>query len=412
MTSTVPELRRIAVVMDYSMTTIGGAETAFYEQVSTLGRHYEVTAMACPAPRLDELGTHQGVTAVPVPIWFRLPLYGLPVTRNTPELTQFFVDTFTRRNVQLVHIHSELAMGAAAVLAAEHLGLPVVHTVHTFFWQTAWPIQRLLGWGAPLYHRFLTGLPNTRALLAPQPGNSAMRNWTLTVAQRVDHVVPPSAHQADRLREAGLERITVIPNTHAAPRDAAPVTQVDPPLRVVWTGRFIAEKRVLPFLRAVRSAMDALPAGALRVDLLGHGEHFRKAQRLAKGYPGIVLHGRVPPEEVLRVLADSQLAAITSVGWDTQPMVVVEAVNALRGGVVCDPNLREGLDGPGIPAYGTDEDLLAQTLVDLVRHPSRVVAASRACLTAREEFSMDTYLARTNQVYAEALDHARARTTS
>lgn len=396
-------LERIAVVSDYSLTTLGGAETAFYEQVRTLGQHFDVTAMSCAAPRLTELGTQPGVTAIDVPVWFRVPVYGLPVTRNTPELTDFFVETFRTRGVQLVHIHSEFGIAAAAIMAAERLGLPVVHTIHTFFWQTAWPIQRGLSWGTPRYHAFVTRMPGSDLVLDDKPGNSALRNMTVTLARRVDQIVSPSQHQAHALRAVGLGPVTVIPNTLAAPPDAAPLTHVGRPLRVVWVGRFIAEKRVLPFIRAVRTALDALPAGSLEVDLLGTGEQFRAAHRLAKGFPQINLHGRVPHSEIQERLARAHVSVLTSVGWDNQPMVVVESINALRGVIVCDPALQEGLDGPGIPAFGRDEEVLAGVLIDLAKDPARVMAASQACLVAREEFSVDTYLKRTVATYEAAM---------
>lgn len=396
-------LERIAVVSDYSLATLGGAETAYFEQVRTLGQHLEVTALSCPAPRLTELGTHPGVTAIDVPTWFVVPLFGLPVTRNTPALTEFFVDVFRERRTQLVHIHSEFGMAAAAVMAARRLGLPVVHTIHTFFWQTAFPIQRSLAWWTPRYHSFVTRFDETGLTLDEKPGNSALRNMTVTLARQVDQIVSPSAHQARRLREVGLGPVTVIPNTLAASPDASPLTHVGRPLRVLWVGRFIAEKRVLPFIRAVRTALDALPAGSLEVDLLGTGPQFAAAQRLARGYPEINLHGRRPHSEVQERLQRAHVSVLTSVGWDNQPMVVVESINALRGVVVCDPELQEGLVGPGIPAFGRDEEELSRVLVGLVRDPGAVVAASRACLTAREEFSVDTYLARTLRVYDAAL---------
>lgn len=397
------ELERVAIVSDYSLATLGGAETAYYEQVRTLGGVLEVTALSCPAPRLTELGTHPGVTSIDVPVWFVVPVLGFPVTRNSPELVDFFERTFRMRKIQVVHIHSEFGIAAGAVMAAQRLGLPVVHTIHTFFWQTAWPIQRSLGFFTPKYHQFVTGFDPSGSELDAKPGNSALRNMTLTVARQVSHVISPSSHQAARLREVGVEPVTVIPNTLAAPPDAVPLERVGRPLRVVWVGRFVREKRVLPFIRAVMRALDALPAGSLEVDLLGKGEQFAAAQRLAAGHPEINFHGRVPHSEVQERIARAHVSVLTSVGWDNQPMVVVESINALRGVIVCDPALREGLIGPGIPAFGEDESVLADVLVSLARDPGPVVAASQACLTARDEFSVETYLRRTLAVYESVL---------
>lgn len=403
-------VQRVAIVSDYSLTTPGGAETAYFEQVRTLGEQLEVTAYSSACPRFSELDRFPGVSIEEVPILFRVPFLGLPVSRHDKRMHGFFVESFARRRIEVVHIHSEFAMGAAALSAARELGLPVVHTIHTFFWQTAWPIQRLLGWGTPIYHHLVTGLDATRERLAERPGDSALRNMTLTVARQVDAIVSPSAHQAHRLREAGLTNIAVIPNTMAAPIDAEPVTEVGHPLRVLWIGRFMSQKRVLPFLRSVRQAMDALPRGYLAVDLIGEGDQFAQAAKLVRGYPEISLHGHVPHSQVQRMVADSHVTALTSVGWDNQPMVVVESISALRGVIYCDPALTEGLVGPGIEAFGGEdsgEAALARVLVELAHDPSRVIAASQAAIAAREEFSIETYTRRTLALYDEVVSSRR-----
>ena len=42
-------------------------------------------------------------------------------------------------------------------------------------------------------------------------------------------------------------------------------------------------------------------------------------------------------------------------------------------------------------------------MIDLATNTDKVVEASKACLSAREEFSVETYVARTLGVYADAL---------
>lgn len=396
-----PVIRRVAVVSDYSMTTLGGAETAYFEQVRTLGTRFEVTAMSPECPKLSLLGSYPGVTAVGVPVWFRLPNLGLPVARNTAALRRFFEREFRTRRIDVVHLHSEFAVAAAALAAARSLSIPVVETVHTFFWQTRWPIQHLLALGTPNYHRFVTGLKPSKAVLDASPGNSALRNMTLTLAREVDRVISPSSHQARRLVAAGLERVDVIPNTMPFPPAAEPLTEAGPPLRLVWIGRFVAEKRILPFVLACVAALKRLPQGALEVDILGDGEQHKAAVTLAEAFPQIRFQGRVPHDRVQQLISAAHISVLTSIGWDNQPMTVVEAITALRGVIYCDPELTEGLQGPGIAAFG-DERVLADVIVRLTQRPGEVIGASHAAVEARAEFGVDTFLSRTAGCYAAA----------
>lgn len=399
------EARRIAVVIDYSLDTLGGAETAFFEQVAILGRHVETTAYSSAAHRLTHLARYPGVSVREVPIWFTTPVLGFPFSVHDARMRDFFVREFTQRKPQVVHIHSEFAMGVAAQTAAHELGIPVVHTIHTFFWQSKWPIQRLLALGVPLYHHLVTGLKPTRERLADAPGDSALRNMTLTVAQRSDAIVSPSQHQADRLAEAGLGPIFVIPNAMTCP-DAEPLSAVEPPLRVLWVGRMRAEKRVLPFIAAARRALERVPPGSLIVDVVGAGDQYHQAVELADGRPEIVMHGQRVPSAVHKMVAASHITALTSIGWDNQPMVVVESISALRGVIFCDPVLTEGLRGPGIAAFGDTEKELARVLVELVADPSPVVAASQAALTARQEFSEEAFADRSLNAYRDVMGRA------
>ncbi|WP_114561008.1 glycosyltransferase family 4 protein [Desertihabitans aurantiacus] len=394
---------RVAVVSDYSFDTLGGAETAMFEQARALAAELDVTVLAPRSSRMPELAGEHQVRVVGVPAQGRLSVLGMPLLRNTPELRTRLRRLLVRREVEVVHLHSEFGLAAAATAAAHDLGIPVVQTVHTFFWQTTWPVQQLLRWGAPAFHSLLTGLRPTRVRLDERPGDSAMRNMTLTQARTVERVVSPSAHQAAALRAAGLERVDVVPNTLSVPAAVSePLTCVDGPLRVVWVGRVVPEKRPLPLVRAALAAVEQLGPGRLHLTLVGDGEQLAEARALVGDHPEVELVGRTTHARALELIAGAHLCALTSVGWDNQPMTVVEAVSSLRGVLYCDPRLTEGLRSAGILADGADEAALTRLLVELADDPARVVAASRGALTDRREFAPDVFRHRIGDVYTAA----------
>lgn len=400
---------RVAVVCDYALDYLGGAQTALVEQVAALSAHgADVVVVAPSSPAAAaRVGLGEGVTYVQVPARWTLPGLALPVVVSSVRLRRRLADVLTEHRTEVVQLHSELGLAAAATGAAADLGLPVVHTVHTFFWQTSLRPGRLVAALVRGFHRGVTGWRPTRAELAERPADSALRNMTLTVARRADQVVSPSAHQAERLRAAGLDRVAVVPNTVTTSGDAAPaLTRVAGPLRIIWVGRCEPEKRVLPFVRALAEAQRRLGPGRLHGVVVGEGSQLAEARRLAADADaGIDFLGRQDHDRVPGLLAASHLVALTSYGFDNQPMTVVEAVAAGRGVLYCDPALGEGLAGPGI-RVPRDEDGIAAALVDLAGDPEPVLAASRATGQARAEFAPETHARKMSDLYDEAIGRA------
>lgn len=456
----------VAVVCDYALDYVGGAQTALVEQVRALaGAGCDVVVVSPSSPDavrrvgirddvadrasaaasrsadlpLSAAGSPSAVSqpaaaspsavapppsavasgeapvapgvvsAVQVPGRFVLPGVGLPVVRNSAGLRDRLRGIFAEHRVEAVQLHSEFGVAAAAIDVARERGLPVVQTVHTFFWQTTARPQRVIAGLVRRFHHWITGITPTRAHLADRPADAALRNMTLAVARRVDRVVSPSAHQAQRLREAGLDHVVVVPNTVtvAGRAEGGVLRQVTEPVRILWIGRCEPEKRILPFVRAVAAAQRDLGPGRLRAVVVGDGSQLVQARRTAQG-ADIEFLGRQDRDRIPQLLAGAHLAALTSYGFDNQPMTIVEAVTAGRGVVYCDPALAEGLSGPGVPVPH-DEDGMAAALADVVDHPERIVAASRATERARDEFAPRTHARRMLECYAAAAAAVRKR---
>jgi glycosyltransferase involved in cell wall biosynthesis len=297
-------------------------------------------------------------------------------------------------------------LAAAAVDVAGELGLPVVHTVHTFFWQTDFPAQRALGAAAGRFHGWLTGWSRDDPPdgLADRAGEAALRAMTWRVARRAALVISPSDHQAERLRAAGIGPILTIPNTLVGqPEPGAPPPFG--PVKIIWAGRCGPEKRLLPFVRAAVRAVDRVGADRLSITVVGDGEQLSAARRIAHDHGAIRFLGRRPQAEVVRLLRDHHLLALSSYGFDNQPMSIVEAVLAGRGVLYCDPRLTEGTTAagnqpaPGILTDGPGEAAWAERLILLAEAPDRVTAACRGAVAVRAIFQPESFLTKINEAY-------------
>lgn len=398
--------RRVALVCDYSLDYLGGAQSAFLDEARLLrDRGHEVVVVA-PASRRADGGAlrrwqDEGGDVIAVRAWVTLPGVQLPVIRNTQRLRTRLADEFAERDIDVVHVHSEFGLSAGAVSVARARGIRTVQTVHTFFWRADMPqgFGRVLGATVRAFGRWLRGFPTTRAELAPAPVDSALRNLTLSLALRVDVVVSPSAHQAERLRDAGVRTVRVVPNAVTPGPVGEPLTEVGPPLRILWVGRLVAEKRLIEWIDAVVQTAAVVNPGSFEVEIVGEGPLRAAAEQRVDDAPVRFL-GRLPREAVQERMRAAHLIALTSFGFDNQPVTIVEALEARRGIFYVDPALTEGTELSGIRASGPDVRAMAQLLTTLVRDPRPVLEASARAAEAAREFDPVLHVARIIDAYS------------
>lgn len=396
--------RRIVLVLDYSPDYLGGAQTAFASQVELLAQNdHVVLAVTPPSVAFAEHCAAVGAEHLEVSAPFQLPGLQLPYVRNTRRLRAGLTELFERWRPDAVHVHSEFGLCVASIAAAKDAGVPVVHTVHTVFWQAPGSAGRLMATGIRSGYRLVTGLRNPPRSHGGRPADDALRGMTTTVARLADVVVSPSAHQGDVLRSHGIAEVQVIPNSVADIR-ATPLPD-QPPLRLLWAARCEPEKRLLEFLDAVALAQQQLGPGRLEVEVAGEGSLLPAAQK--KGVPGTTFLGRIPHEQVGELLSRSHLLAVTSHGFDNQPMTIVEAIGAGRGVLVCDPRLREGLSRAGF-LCDPDPEPMAAAIVQLVEQPDAVRALCAAA-ASETEFSPAAFLRRLDEAYDSAAVRSRQK---
>lgn len=390
----------IALVCDYSLDYLGGAQSAFCEQVQALQEAGHNVIVIAPLGRRTTIGAakHEWIETP-----FTIPGIDLPFVRNTSRIRARITQILRREHVDIVHIHSEFGLAAACIDAARELQTPVVHTVHTFFWQANLPgvLQRIAAQAIRSFHSWLTGQNSPNAYLPYPQVDVALRKMTLSTALRVSAVISPSEHQRQLLLAAGVPHVVTIPNTTTADirNRPDPLSHIDGPLRVIWIGRCVPEKRLLTFVAACVQALDSTPADALTVEIVGDGPLLAKARRIATGRDEISFSGRVPSDEVFQKLAHAHIAALTSSGFDNQPMTVVEALYASRPVLYVDPDLQEGLDTAGILCRDDSIDSIAETLTSLALDRSQVSRASQRANDAFDRFSPSHFVADIERVY-------------
>lgn len=393
---------RIAIVSDYFLDFVGGAQTSMREQRLALEQagHTVVMVSAARGLRGGRVRTvEHGLQIQPL---FTLPGLELPVIPNNGRTTDRLERFFREQEIDVVHVQTEFGLAHAAVSVARRLGIRVVHTVHTFYWASESGPQASV---APFLHWALQRLikcPIPSKTFTPRPADNLLRNLTLAMATRADAVISPSAHQARDLEDAGVPTpVAVIPNPIAtSPRPAVPLTveQASAP-RFLWVARCEPIKRPLVFAQAAIEALS-VTGDAFSVDFVGDGADLPALQKLSAQHPQLRVHGSLPHNQVLDLMDAASAVVLSSLGFDNQPMTIAEAVSRERGVLYCDPKLREGLTGAGFLSKSPDVAGLAAALVSLVSDPAQLIALSRGAAAEGHEFSAQSYVKRVLMVYA------------
>ena len=400
---------RIAIVSDYFMDYVGGAQSSILEQKASLEEQGHVVHLVAA------VSASRGATAavdLPIRALFTVPGLQLPVVANSRRVVTRLAEYFYAEGIQVVHPQTEFGLANAAVTAARQLGLPVVHTVHTLYWTSTGVGPTIAAPAMRALLRRITGVQPPRHALSDRPSDNLLRNLTIALSSRADVVVSPSEHQAADLAATGLERLAVVPNPIARSHRPAVLLTAEQAARprILWVARCEPEKRPVVFATAVLDALERT-GGAFEVDFVGDGSELAEVRLLTADAPQFHVLGSLTHEAVLDLIDGSSIVALTSYGFDNQPMTIAESVSRYRGVLFCDPRLREGLGDSGALSATPDATALADTIVDLVTHPERLVALSEGAERDSTTFSAATYVERVLAVYRDAACIAAAAQT-
>ncbi|MDN5814133.1 MAG: glycosyltransferase family 4 protein, partial [Micrococcaceae bacterium] len=349
----------IVMFTDQHPGTLGGMQTSVQLQRKYLERAGHRVTVVAPALRGRAADTDPRVLTLPT-IGLGPGEYGM--TPPTARIIKTLVSRLRARGpVDLHHVQADFWGAAIGYAAAGMLGVPVVHTMHNHLQAGLRATMPLPG----LFQRGF-GLMQKRVLRTGEPVAADAWTYLRGFASRAAAVTAPSTHFAELLKGHGVcPRLDVIPTgldddvargLLAEPRSEAHRARP----RLVWIGRFSAEKRLIPFLRAVG-------ASGIRADvrIFGDGAERRRAERIAADITAssITFQGRVPYERMLSELRHSDALVQTSQGFETQGMTVYEAAALGTPTVLSDHRIAADL--PRNLLWLTDDDTvegLARTL--------------------------------------------------
>ncbi len=379
---------RIAIVSDYYLPSLGGAQTSIFNQKQALETAGHEVYLFVPKYPTSEPTDDKHTIRIP-----SLYVKGLdwPVILPTSKLVKKLAGYFKDLRIDTVHAQAELSLCRAALQAAHGLKIPVLYTVHTFSWKTDYFMPKTLAKLTQFGHRLMFG--HKLRLIKRLPGESDMANtlksFTFSMAQLSDHVICPSSHVAEEMRQAGATTpASVLPNPFM-PAKPIKSPRLPKTVRIVWPSRCRPEKRIIEFIEACLIAQKTAK-NEFFVDIVGDGPLLPAAKILAEGNKNIVFHGRVSAAKSVKLISNGSIVALSSYGFDNQPMIIAEAVSLNRGVLYCDKNLREGLAGAGYITSHTPK-AIAAGITNLVDNPQKITKLSIAAKEDKRVFQPEYY---------------------
>lgn len=135
------------------------------------------------------------------------------------------------------------------------------------------------------------------------------------------------------------------------------------PVRLLYAGRLSAVKNVGPLIEAAKGwEKDCI------LNILGDGEERRQLEEMAQGSQRIRFHGAVTPDEVQKVMWESDMLVMNST-FEGIPMIILEAISTGLPVVTTDVGgIKEVL------TYGLDSEVTDGSIPEIRRAMERILS--------------------------------------
>ena len=407
-------IMKIAIFSDCYLDLTGGIVSSINAQKKALeARGHKVYVFSTGYRRTDaELAklAREHIYVVPS---CRLFFKGLtPVSRRPKVIEKWLVREFAElADFDVFYVHYEAGCSIAGLRLARRLGVPAVQVMHGredmgVSAVIPWGLRTLVAEALNWFHSWYLPHPVKVArdgYLADTVAKARM--WTLMVnhANSADMVVTPSEHFRKKLIHYGVSKpVEVLPNGY--PDDKFPVEvsvkslEEGETLRIIWHSRVQGEKRIMPFLEALKSV-----SGKWRMEVYGGGTELGKARRYARRHQlPVKFHGDVPFERLQGAIGRAHLDVLASYNYDTFGMTLIEAEAYGVPAFFCDPDLCEVVPAGGyVLADGPSPSEMAAALSELLAHPERVAKMSAVMRKHRSEVLISKRIVRLEGIFRE-----------
>ncbi|MBR3231028.1 glycosyltransferase family 4 protein [Candidatus Saccharibacteria bacterium] len=341
-----------------------------------------------------------------------------PVSRRPKVVEKWLLQNYPEiQDFDIFYIHYESGCSIAGLRLGKKLGIPTVQVMHgredmgeasiiPFGLRTI--VAAALNWCHSWY------LPHSVKIrrdhyLANTIAKAKM--WTLMVnhANFADYVLTPSAHFAKKLTHYGVKKsIQVVPPGFADAKfiKDLPVKKLAPgkELKIIWHSRVSAEKRLLPFLQALRQVR-----GRYHLDVYGSGGDYWRAKSFVKRHQlNVTFHGNVQFDQLVKAMAKAHLDVLVSFNADTFGMTLIEAEAYNTPVFFCDPDMQEVVPRGGFAmSAGPSPAAMATALQDLLDHPEKLAKMSAVMSRHRSEFLISKRITLLEKIFQSAIKEPR-----
>ncbi|HSL47089.1 MAG TPA: glycosyltransferase family 4 protein [Anaerolineales bacterium] len=333
------------------------------------------------------------------PFIFRYPSLPLPLPGDISAalpVSPFVEQLLPSLKLDVIHTHHPILLGQTAARRANEMGLPLVFTFHTQYWE----YTHYVPFPQEAIQEFL---------------KNQVHKWLQEYIQKCQHLILPSESMRDFLvHEYGLqERYTVIPTG----------TNLEPFLRadgkalrkengwekqtvLISIGRLAPEKNWDTLLRAFAKVTADHPG--LRLVLIGDGPAKESLQTLASELgiaKEVTFTGAVPFEEIPTYLKAADVFSFASV-TETQGLVTIEAMAAGLPVVAVDGSGTRDIVQHGKQGFlvENDADALAKGIKKLLADPERIKRFSSHALKRAKTFDINQLGKQMISVYEQAIE--------
>lgn len=397
---------KIAVFTDiYVTNATGGIASSIQAQKAELEKLGHEVVIFCPGLHTNE------ENVVLVPSYKNLQINGAVMAQSPQKIIDFVLQEYPNfAEFDIVHIHYEASCSIAGIKLAKMYDLPLVQTMHgredmAIAMNVPHPFKTIvagmlnLAHGKVLQH---TTKVKRDKFQAPTRARAKMWNMMVNHAENADVVITPSDHFAKKLEHYGVSRpIHVVSNgvtVGLVPEKCEEREFQDGDvLRMIWNSRLSQEKRILPFLQALK--------GLKRPYILyvyGDGNQKRKAQRYAKrNNLKVKFYGRKKREQILEKMQKAHLAIMASYNFDTQGMTLLEAEATGLPVFFCDPEMMEIVPaGSFVIAGGPEPEAMMIALESF--DATKIHQMSAAMLKERKHVMQDAQMKKLLKAYSAA----------
>ena len=389
---------KIAIFSDCFLDLTGGIKSTIEAQKAALEQNgHTVYVFSTGYPRTKQKLARlarEHIFLVPSCRWL---IRGLtPISRRPKIIERWVVEKFPEiREFDIIYVHYEAGCSIAGLRLARELGIASVQIMHgrEDMGETNIMPRGLRTVGA-VFLNWLHGrfIPHPKKVkrdnyLADNLAKAKMWEMMVNHANFADAVITPSEHFRQKLIHYGATpKIQVVPNgfpDRYFPEEARErVLEPGRPLKIIWHSRISAEKRMMPFLRALN-----LVQGKYRMEVFGGGGDAFRAKRYARRHHlPVKFYGNADFKTVYQRVLAADLDVLVSDNFDTFGMTLIEAEAAGAGVMFSDPDFKEIVpEGSYMMAAGSSPEEMAEALEALIAEPERVREMSRVMLAHREE---------------------------